>query len=247
MQITKQTLDILKNFSQINSSLLIKVGSELETISAFKNILARSGVVEEFTQRCGIYDLPRLLKLISSTPMKNMEVEFGEEYLTLSNEKTSLKYHYADENTIISPTKRLNMPDDAEIKFVLDETDLDSILSISKLLDTSPNKNSLDLAITSDGETISMTVLDKRNPVADSCELTIGQGNGDTYSIYFKIENIRKILKGSYDVTISTKGISHFAHQELDLEYWIAAEPSIDQATTMFNGKTATMFNGKAA
>ncbi len=240
MQITKQTLDILKNFSQINSGILIKVGSELETISAFKNILVRSGVVEEFTQRCAIYDLPRLLKLISSTPMKNMEVEFGEEYLTLSNEKTSLKYHYADENTIISPpTQTLNMPDDAEIKFVLDETDLDSILSISKLLDTSPNKNSLDLAITSDGETISMTVLDKRDSTVDSCELTIGQGNGDTYSIYFKIENIRTILKGSYDVTISTKGISHFAHQELDLEYWIAVEPSNKFAVTMFNGKAA--------
>ena len=44
MQISKQTFDILKNFSEINSSILIKPGAKLETISEMKNILATANV-----------------------------------------------------------------------------------------------------------------------------------------------------------------------------------------------------------
>ena len=54
MQISKQTLDILKNFSEINSSILIKSGSVLETISEMKNILAIANVTEDFSSEFGI-------------------------------------------------------------------------------------------------------------------------------------------------------------------------------------------------
>ena len=39
----------------------------------------------------------------------------------------------------------------------------------------------------------------------------------------FKIENM-KLLSGSYQVGISSKGIAHFAHEHSKLEYWIATE-----------------------
>ena len=48
MKITKQTIDILRNFSTINSSILVKPGSKLETISPMKNILAKSEVAENW-------------------------------------------------------------------------------------------------------------------------------------------------------------------------------------------------------
>ena len=42
--------------------------------------------------------------------------------------------------------------------------------------------------------------------------------------MYFKIENL-KLLKGDYTVNISSAGISHFTHNDLPVEYWIALEP----------------------
>jgi hypothetical protein len=39
----------------------------------------------------------------------------------------------------------------------------------------------------------------------------------------FKIENL-KLLRGSYDVKISNKGLGYFKNIERDLEYWIATE-----------------------
>ena len=43
--------------------------------------------------------------------------------------------------------------------------------------------------------------------------------------MYFKEEYL-KIMKGSYDVEISSEAISYFRHQDLPLEYWIALEPN---------------------
>ena len=66
MQLSKQTLDILKNFSEINNGILIKPGSELETISTMKNILAKADISETFETEFAVYDLPEFLNLASA-------------------------------------------------------------------------------------------------------------------------------------------------------------------------------------
>jgi hypothetical protein len=52
----------------------------------------------------------------------------------------------------------------------------------------------------------------------------VGEGDGVSYSMNFKIENL-KILAGNYSVTVSSKGISNFKNSDIDLEYFIALEP----------------------
>ena len=217
MKITRQTIDILKNFSTINSSILVKPGSELETISTMKNILAKSTVSENWNQQFAIYDLVEFLGTITAESLENAELEFGEEWVTMLNGKSSAKYFYADESTIVAPTKTLEMPE-TEISFELSKSDLNSTLSMSGIL------SKPDLAITSDGKSISVVVMDKRDITSNDFRLDVGEGNGDEYTMYFKTENI-KVLKGSYDVAVSSKGISHFSNQDIDLEYWIALEP----------------------
>ena len=41
---------------------------------------------------------------------------------------------------------------------------------------------------------------------------------------YFKVENL-KMISGDYDVSVSSKSISHFKNKKLPIEYWIALEP----------------------
>ena len=48
MNISNETLDILRNFSSINSGLTVKEGNELKTVSAMKNIYAKAIVSENF-------------------------------------------------------------------------------------------------------------------------------------------------------------------------------------------------------
>ena len=48
MNLSEQTVSILKNFSTINQNLLVKQGKVLNTMSAMKNIVAKAEVDEEF-------------------------------------------------------------------------------------------------------------------------------------------------------------------------------------------------------
>jgi hypothetical protein len=40
----------------------------------------------------------------------------------------------------------------------------------------------------------------------------------------FKTENLNKIMEGTYDVSLSSKRISHFTRKGDTLNYWIALE-----------------------
>ena len=57
MKLSKGTLDILKNFSNINPSITFKEGQELSTLSIQRNILSRAVVEEKFQKAFAIYDL----------------------------------------------------------------------------------------------------------------------------------------------------------------------------------------------
>jgi len=57
MKLSDKTLNLLKNFSSINQSILFKEGNTLRTISVMKNILAEAKITEDFTKDFGIYDL----------------------------------------------------------------------------------------------------------------------------------------------------------------------------------------------
>ena len=64
MKLSKQTIAILSNYSDINQSILVKQGNKLRTISVMKNILAEAEVEEEFPKDFAIYDLPQFLKVL---------------------------------------------------------------------------------------------------------------------------------------------------------------------------------------
>ncbi len=216
MQITKQTIDILKNFSEINSSILVEPGSEIQTIAAMKNILAKSEVVESFNTRFAIYDLPEFLNLVTSPALEGADLVFEGDSVKLNKDRSFSRYFYADESTIITPTKTLEMPD-CEIVFNLHHSDFATVKSMAGILQKP------DIAISSDGTSITIAVLDKKDATSNDFRIDIGEGVGTEYTMYFKTENL-KILKGNYKVSISSKGISHFQNTDIPVEYWIALE-----------------------
>ena len=224
MQISKQTIDILSNFSSINSSIMVNSGSELQTISAMKNILAKVTVHETWPNDFAIYDLNEFLSLIKSNVFFGAEYEFNQDKVTLAKDKAKSSYFYADPSTVVSPTSDVNMPE-IDIKFEFTQDDLNTVKTMASILQKG------DLKVTSNGDIISLTIWDKNDPTTNTFTLDVGNGDGSTYDMYFKVENL-KLFTGDYDVEISQKAISHFSHKDLDLQYWIALEPD-----SVFNGK----------
>lgn len=185
-----------------------------------KNILAKSTVTEEFSQQFAIYDLIEFLGVVTSESFENAEFEFENDRVNILNGRSSTKYFYADPSTVVKPEKTLTMPE-SEINFELSREDLVRIISMASVL-TKP-----DLAITSDGEIISAVILDKKDVTSNDYRLSVGEGNGEVYKMYFKVENL-KVLKGTYNISISSRGISHWKNSDIPLEYWIALEDDLE-------------------
>ena len=218
MKLNQHTIDTLKNFAGINTNILIKEGDELSTISTMRNIFARAKVSDSFTNQFGIYDLNEFLSAVSG--FSKPELSLKDKYMTISSEgsRSKVKYYYSDPSVIVSPTKEVNMPD-ADVTFSLTESNYKELLKMAAIL------KSPDLAlIGTKGGDIVLKVCDKKNDTSNTFDITVGQNATADYTFYFKVENM-KMLDGDYDVSVSSKSISHFKNKKLPIEYWIALEP----------------------
>ena len=148
---------------------------------------------------------------------ENPDFNFNESSLTIADADTSLTYFYASEGMVTTVDKMITMPD-SEINIDLSSTLLVELQKAASVLGVN------DLIMTSDGTKIDMQVTDKKNPTSNTFSRVVGEGNGSTFTMNFKIENL-KVLDGNYSVAVSSKGISHFKNKDIDLEYFIALEP----------------------
>ena len=218
MKINQSTQDILKNFSEINTNILIKPGSELNTISTMKNILAKATINESFDSEFGIYDLNEFLSVVSS--LDKPELTLQEKHLTISTEgsRSKVKYFYSDPSVIVSPTKEVNMPE-SDVTFSLSESNLAQLRKMAAIL------RSPDLALVgTKGGDVVLKVCDKKNDPSNKFDIVVGENATANYTFYFKVENL-KMISGDYDVAVSSKSIAHFTNTKLPIEYWIALEP----------------------
>ena len=71
-----------------------------------------------------------------------------------------------------------------------------------------------------------LKVTDKKNDTANAfdTDLDVENNGGKPYQFWFKVENL-KLLGGSYSVDVSSKKISFFKNENVDIEYFIALEP----------------------
>lgn len=216
MKLSENTLTILKNFSGINQSILVKSGNQLRTISIAKNILAEAKIVEEFPRDFAIYDLNQFLNGLSLH--QNPELDFSQEsYLKITEGKKRVKYFYADPNVIIyPPEKNIELPS-KDICFQLDT------IVLEKLLKAASVYHLPDLSAVGESGVIKLVVRDKKNDTSNEYSIVVGETDS-VFCANFKVENL-KILNGSYEVVISSKLLSRFTHTGFDLTYYIAMEP----------------------
>ena len=216
MKLSEKTLNLLKNFSTINQSILFKQGSSLRTISVMKNILAEAVIDEEIPQDFGIYDLNQFLNGLSLH--QHPELDFvNEGYTVIREGKMRSKYFFADPNVIVTPPdKNIELPSE-DVSFQLPTQQLDKLLKAASIYQLP------DLSVVGEGGEVKLLVRDKKNDTSNEFAVVVGETDS-TFSFNFKVENI-KILPGSYSVVVSQKLLSVFSHHDIDLKYWTALEP----------------------
>jgi len=217
MKLSDKTINLLKNFSSINQSILIKEGDSIRTISVMKNILAEAKVPEEFPKDFGIYDLNQFLNAISSLHV-NPELDFSNnEYLLIREGKKRNRFFFADPNVIVSPPeKSISLPSE-DVCFELDTQVLGTLMKAAAIYQVP------DLSVVGEAGVVKLVVHDKKNDTSNTHEEVVGETD-EEFCFNFKVENI-KILPGTYEVVVSKKLLSRFESKNHELTYYIALEP----------------------
>ena len=222
MKLSKGTLDILKNFSNINPSITFKEGQELSTLSIQRNILSRAVVEEKFPKDFAIYDLGEFLSGLSL--FDNPDFDFANDnYVIIKDSKCQSRYFFADPSTITSPpAQRAQIPSE-DVSFVVAWSDLNNLIRAASIYSVD------DLAVIGDGRDIKLVVRDKKNDTSNNYSVKVGTTDAK-FTFNFKVEYL-KLLPADYGVTISKQNAALFRDANRDLEYLIALEPD-----SVYNG-----------
>lgn len=220
MQISKSTIEVLRNFADINASILITPGDRLVSFHNGGTVLANAKVEDEFTDRFGIYDLSSFLSLTALIDSPNLDTSNSDSYVTISGNGTKFKYFVADESMINIPKKNeLTLPT-TDLEFKLDEESLKRVLRAASvfMLDT--------ITIYSEGGKLYFGVSDPKQKNSDSFSVEISDYTGPDIKLVISIDKLT-LMPGNYNV-----GVSHstgqlmiqFTHLDRDLRYWTAPE-----------------------
>ena len=218
MKLSESTLSLLKNFKDINQSILFKKGSKLRTMSVMKNILAEATIDEELPKDFGIYDLSQFLNGLELHKPHVPNLDFtNENHVVIHEGRMRSKYFFADPNCIVLPPERpMTLPSE-DVTFELSTGQLDKLLKAAAIYQLP------DLSVVGENGVVKLVVRDKKNDTSNDFSIIVGD-TSDIFSFNFKVENI-KILPGTYDVVVSQKLISRFSSKNHDLTYYIALEP----------------------
>lgn len=214
MKISPTTIAILKNLASINGSILIRSGNKLSTISPAKNIFCSTTISETFPTQFAIYDLNQFLGAASL--FEEPEFDFQDKFVRIFSGKKSIRYLYADESMITSPSKEMKMPA-IDVEFMISDKQLAEIQKAAGVLQAP------DICVVGDGNTVSLVACDSKNSSAPAYSVDLGITTDNNYNLVFKAENL-KLMSGDYNIQVSSKGIGRFFNDKLNIEYFIAVE-----------------------
>jgi hypothetical protein len=218
--LSRKTLDVLKNFSTINSSIVFRKGSTVRTISNAENILAKFTGEEVFPVDFAIYDLSQFLSGISLFSDPQLEFD-NENFVSIRGGRQSARYFFSDPEITLksAPEKNVKFPG-SDLQFNLTGEDLIALQKASAVY----SLPDLTFQSIEGHDEIKLILRDKENDTSNTYDITVAGSTTGTYTLDLKIENIR-LLPGDYTVKVSQHLISEWTNVNTDLTYYIALEP----------------------
>jgi len=216
--LTRETIEVLGNFVQINPSIIVCAGSEIRSISNLEHILAKYKCTEVFPTEFAIYDLSEFLNVVSLFENPVLEFDNGQ-YVTIRSGSKYSKYYFSNPEITLkrAPNTDVKFPG-ADIQFGLSESDVKGIRKASNIL------NLEDINIASKDETdVRVSLIDTEDETNNTYEQVFqGCSTGD-FSVNIKMENL-VVLPGDYTLSICAKGMREWRDNNRDLVYYIGLE-----------------------
>jgi hypothetical protein len=220
MKFSNETLSVLKSFTSINKSILLRPGNVLKTITPEKTLIAIAEIPDEIPSEACVYDLSRFLSILGL--YNDPDVEFGDKYFIISEGKRRTKYVYADISMIHTPPEKdINIPSE-DVVVSVTESDLSAVLKAAGVLQFT------EIAFVGENGKCTLKAIDSANDNTDDFGVEIGETD-DEFKVIIKTDNL-KLMPMDYEVTICSKGISEFKGD--NVTYFVA----IDSKSTYNKG-----------
>ena len=209
----KETIQLLENFSGINSGILIRAGNVIRTISVSRTVFASAVVDEAFPREFAIYDLNEFLKTLAL--FQDPEVEYTDTFIAIKGDGRSVKYHYSAPTVVVSPPDK-NPADiqDPLLSFKLSETMFENIMKAAGVLRLKE--------VRFDGENKEILVFNKDNSGNEYRIELPAEAEGEGTAL-LSINNL-KMLSDDYNVVVGEKTVQFKSASGDNLLYVVGRE-----------------------
>lgn len=220
MKLSDTLTSVLKNFSGINSTLSVKPGNVIRTMSPTKSVMASFTTDVEFEKEFAIYDLSKFLGVLALFDKPELEFDESGKFVKIGDNNVFVNYVFASPSVVSSPpNKDIALPS-VDLAFKLTSENLNKVLKASTALQVS------DISVKAYDGKVYLIAHDKSNSSSDSYQIEVGESEY-TANVDFVRDNL-KFLPLEYNVEISARGLSKFTstNDSNNIVYWVAIEKS---------------------
>lgn len=241
MKISKETINVLKNFSKISPNIFIEQGAKnIKTVKSNYTVFANCNIDEDFPCSIGIYDLQEFLSVIQiQGDSEKVDFDFQDNKCIMNFDSGySCEYWYASKDVLEYPLKMIKMPDTVA-EFVLHSDVISTLRNAAQRL----SKPSISFSTTDDPSRIVAKVFDPQNVSGNTLSKTIDVQEGHelsddlVFKFIFNLQNLKYLMENEdYHVAFAVKGkskISSFSTMDgsaYDLTYYLG----LDSSSTLY-------------
>ena len=212
MKLSKQTIDVLKNFQRINPSIVLREGNVIMT-QRKGVIVGRAEVPDVFPRTIPIADLQKFLSLLS-LGKEDSDIAFKENSMVIKQGSYQSHVAYSPESLIDSPEAGKNIKvKSKDVQFTLKDEVWQQVSSAMAIMSFS------EFAFVGSRGKLSIQGLSTRieNGASDTYSAHIGETDKDFRCILSRVN--MGFIPGDYDVTIDRNGIVQVKGEVAD--YWV--------------------------
>ncbi len=193
MQLSTNTITILKNYSKISNTILIKEGNVLKTQSQAKDVFASATLEDTFPVDMPLYDLSRFLNVLSM--FDKPELDFSQENLVTINNQ--VRYTFSDSAIVggVDYSKEIKMSN-IVAQFTLKKEQFKRIIDAASVLGVSHISFQ-----SKDGNLVALAY-DPSDSIQDTYKLELDEKATQDFVSSFKVD-LLKFLDQEYFVSIS--------------------------------------------
>lgn len=213
MKFSKQTLEILKNFSEINNGMQFRKGTKQTVVNLTTTIIGVSEFDVEIPTSFAIHNMPSFLGAISLFDDPDIDIS-DSEYILITEGDQKIRYRVSEPRMIVSwPEDRPAKLASTEVSFEMTKENWNKIRRSVDLLESEH------FVLEGKDGKLRVKTLNKKQERGSNASFVLGTTDYN-FSLEYQISSM-PIMVGSYQIDISKNKLSRWTNKDKPVEYYV--------------------------